>query len=182
MQASKGIGDRLIGSWFGFALWLFAMWIGLSGRVVEPMRQRFRHLVVFTLTALGMVYVMFNMTFINTELKGRMVFFVPLITTGALLLLVPNLSNRTLRVTLLVLLIGVPVGKTVKYAIKGRSADAALSDAAVLADHFVRPHFTIALDHFEQPPRLRSDGLLLVSPPEFPTHDELLRAHRAAKK
>ena len=181
LQASKGIGDRLLGSWFGFVAWLFALKVGMSREVPEGMRRHVGQFVAFSLTALLVMYVLFNVTFINTELKGRMVLFVPLITVSAILLVVPSLANHRLRMVLLLVLVGGTLGKATKHAIKGRAADPTWSDARVLADNFVRPHFTIELDHFDQPPRSLDGGWLLVSPPEFPTHDALIRAHRAKR-
>lgn len=178
LQAAKGIGDPLAGSWFGFVAWLFAIRIGLGQGLRSPEQRALRMLLTFGLVALFVLYAMFNLTFINTELRGRMVRYLPLMTAGGVLLLVPRLASRPLRNVLLVLLVAIPTGRTVKHMIKGRAPAASLSDAEALADNFVRPHFTIRLDHHGKAPVEMENGWLLVSPPEFPTHDALIRAHR----
>jgi hypothetical protein len=134
--------------------------------------------LLFCAVATGVLFVLFNLTRVEAELDGRFLFFVPVATGAVALLLIPAIGPVRLRVALYLCLLALPVGKTVKYVVKGRAPAATLPDVACYEMHFIRPHFTIRRNHVGRPPLPLADGRLLVAPPVCAYFAERLPARR----
>lgn len=164
-QIARGFGDRFAPAPLGVVVWLFVAAVGVSRLTPDPGRARVRICVAFCVLTTIVMYAMFNLTWIFAELKGRFLYFVPLLTGATILMVVHTIANTRLRAVLIVLIVALPVGKTIKYVIKGRAPATTMSDEKALESHFIRARFTIDPSYTASPPRLRDDGKLLVSTP-----------------
>jgi hypothetical protein len=165
VQMTRGIGDPFGPQPVGVLAWLFVVGVGISWRVPDSSRSRLRGLVWFAAVATAALFVMFNLTHVFAEFKGRFLLFVPIATGAAVLMAAPFVADRRLRAAIMVLILAYPVGMAAKHVIHGRGLGESVGDVEALSEHFVRPDFTVDPGHVNLPPRRRDDGLLLVTPP-----------------
>lgn len=166
-QLVRGIGRNQGETTVGLLLFGLFAWMS-RGREVS------RSVLLFTGVTVGTIYILFNLTSVTDQLRGRMTLFASLLVVGNGLLVVPAQLGRPWRWLLVLLLVGFPAVNVGKYLVLGRGpAVIDLADQSAL-ERFLPANAMIDKGHLHKPP-LVIGSKVVVSPPLFPWIEHRLK-------